>query len=249
MGAGPVVRLSPPPAGSGSGGGSHGGGTDVPVPGAARQPVYSDRMGNNDVFAVIADKTRRGILAALKDGERPVGDLVAELGVSQPTVSKHLKILREAGMVSMEAQGQRRLYAVQPEPLAEVTAWVHEVVGGAAHQPAAPTRTPGDATDSGTAAAGVAGPDVAGPDVAVTAGADGAMTVPEATPGTDMLDAAAVVVPEPAVVPRPEPAAGTGPEPAVGGTPARPGRGAGARAVDILSSLSGLRRRTRNPRR
>ena len=135
MGAGPVVRLSPPPAGSGSGGGSHGGGTDVPVPGAARQPVYSDRMGNNDVFAVIADKTRRGILAALKDGERPVGDLVAELGVSQPTVSKHLKILREAGMVSMEAQGQRRLYAVQPEPLAEVTAWVHEVVGGAAHQP------------------------------------------------------------------------------------------------------------------
>ena len=232
MGAGPVVRLSPPPAGSGSGGGSHGGGTDVPVPGAARQPVYSDRMGNNDVFAVIADKTRRGILAALKDGERPVGDLVAELGVSQPTVSKHLKILREAGMVSMEAQGQRRLYAVQPEPLAEVTAWVHEVVGGAAHQPTAP----GDAADSGAAGAGVAGPDVV-----VTAGADGAGTALEATPGTDVLDAAAVAVPEPAVVPSPEPA--------VGGTPARPGRGAGARAVDILSSLSGLRRRTRNPRR
>ncbi|MEX5258727.1 ArsR/SmtB family transcription factor [Kocuria sp. CPCC 205263] len=181
-------------------------------------------MGNNDVFAVIADKTRRGILAALKDGERPVGDLVAELGVSQPTVSKHLKILREAGMVSMEAQGQRRLYAVQPEPLAEVTAWVHEVVGGAAHQPAAP----GDAADSGTAGAGVAGPDVV-----VTAGADGAGTAPEVTPGTDVLDAAAVVVPEPMV----------------GGTPARPGRGAGARAADILSSLSGLRRRTRNPRR
>jgi DNA-binding transcriptional ArsR family regulator len=226
VGAGPVVRLSPPPAGSDSGGGSHGGGTDVPVPGAARQPVYSDRMGNNDVFAVIADKTRRGILAALKDGERPVGDLVAELGVSQPTVSKHLKILREAGMVSMEAQGQRRLYAVQPEPLAEVTAWVHEVVGGAAHQPAATTRAPGDAADSGAAG-----------------------TAPEATPGTDVLDAAAVVVPEPAVVPSPEPAVEAGPAPAVGGTPARPGRGAGARAVDILSSLSGLRRRTRNPRR
>ncbi|MEX5306494.1 metalloregulator ArsR/SmtB family transcription factor [Kocuria sp. CPCC 205258] len=201
-------------------------------------------MGNNDVFAVIADKTRRGILAALKDGERPVGDLVAELGVSQPTVSKHLKILREAGMVSMEAQGQRRLYAVQPEPLAEVTAWVHEVVGGAAHQPAAPTRAPVDAADSGTAGAGVAGPDVV-----VTAGADGAGTAPEATPGTAVLDAAAVVVPEPAVVPSPEPAVEAGPAPAVGGTPARPGRGAGARAVDILSSLSGLRRRTRNPRR
>ncbi|MFW3384529.1 UNVERIFIED_CONTAM: metalloregulator ArsR/SmtB family transcription factor [Kocuria sp. CPCC 205274] len=204
-------------------------------------------MGNNDVFAVIADKTRRGILAALKDGERPVGDLVAELGVSQPTVSKHLKILREAGMVSMEAQGQRRLYAVQPEPLAEVTAWVHEVVGGAAHQPAAPTRAPGDTADSGTAGAGVAGPDVV-----VTPGTDAAGPTgraPDVTPGTDVLDAAAVVVPEPAVVPRPEPAAGTGPEPAVGGTSARPGRGAGARAADLLSSLSGLRRRTRNPRR
>jgi DNA-binding transcriptional ArsR family regulator len=204
-------------------------------------------MGNNDVFAVIADKTRRGILAALKDGERPVGDLVAELGVSQPTVSKHLKILREAGMVSMEAQGQRRLYAVQPEPLAEVTAWVHEVVGGAAHQPAAPPRAPGDAADSGTAGTGAAGPDVA-----VTTGTDAAGptgTAPEATSGTDVLDAAAVVVPEPAVVPGPESAVETGPAPAVGGTPARPGRGAGARAVDILSSLSGLRRRTRNPRR
>ena len=58
-----------------------------------------------------------------------------------------------------------------------------------------------------------------------------------------------VAVPEPAVVPSPEPAVETGPAPAVGGTPARPGRGAGARAADILSSLSGLRRRTRNPRR
>ena len=83
----------------------------------------------------------------------------------------------------------------------------------------------------------------------VTAGADGTGTAPEATPGTDVLDAAAVAVPEPAVVPSPEPAVETGPAPAVGGIPARPGRGAGARAVDILSSLSGLRRRTRNPRR
>lgn len=242
MGAGPVVRLSPPPAGSAGradgldavDAGVHGGGADVPVPSAARHPVYSDRMGNNDVFAVIADKTRRGILAALKDGERPVGDLVAELGVSQPTVSKHLKILREAGMVSMEAQGQRRLYAVQPEPLAEVTAWVHEVVGGAVHEVAVPVRAPEDA----------AGTDSAGTDVAMTTGTDAAGTTvsaPEVTPGTDVVEAAAVLVPEPAVE--------TGPEPAVGGTPARPSRGAGARAADILSSLSGLRRRTRNPRR
>ncbi|MEX5234331.1 ArsR/SmtB family transcription factor [Kocuria arenosa] len=188
-------------------------------------------MGNNDVFAVIADKTRRGILAALKDGERPVGDLVAELGVSQPTVSKHLKILREAGMVSMEAQGQRRLYAVQPEPLAEVTAWVHEVVGGAAHEVTVP-RHPSE--------------DAAGAD---SAGTDTAGRGREATPGTDVVDAAAALVPEPTVVPGAAPAVDPGPELPVGGAPARPSRGAGARAVDILSSLSGLRRRTRNPRR
>ncbi|MFF0902533.1 UNVERIFIED_CONTAM: metalloregulator ArsR/SmtB family transcription factor [Kocuria sp. CPCC 205316] len=193
-------------------------------------------MGNNDVFAVIADKTRRGILAALKDGERPVGDLVAELGVSQPTVSKHLKILREAGMVSMEAQGQRRLYAVQPEPLAEVTAWVHEVVGGAAHEATVPRYPPEDA----------AGADTDGTD---SAGTDTAGRGREATPGTDVVDAAAALVPEPTVVPGAEPAVDPGPELPVGGTPARPSRGAGARAVDILSSLSGLRRRTRNPRR
>ncbi|WP_344124704.1 metalloregulator ArsR/SmtB family transcription factor [Kocuria aegyptia] len=191
-------------------------------------------MGNNDVFAVIADKTRRGILTALKDGERPVGDLVAELGVSQPTVSKHLKILREAGMVSMEAQGQRRLYAVQPEPLAEVTAWVHEVVGGAAHQVAVPMRVPAGTAGTDTA------PTVGTDEIGTTAGDR------EVTPGTD---AATALVPAPAVDPGSEPAVAPGPGLPVTGTPARPNRGAGARAVDLLSSLSGLRRRTRNPRR
>lgn len=257
MGAGPVVRLSPPPAGSagraggrggaGGHGGGHGGGADVPVPGAARHPVYSDRMGNNDVFAVIADKTRRGILAALKDGERPVGDLVAELGVSQPTVSKHLKILREAGMVSMEAQGQRRLYAVQPEPLAEVTAWVHEVVGGAAHEVAAPMRAPEDAAGTDSTGTDSLGTDSTVTTVPGAAGANG--RDPEVTPGTDVAEAAAVLVPEPIVAPGQEPTVEPGPELPVGGTPAHPSRGAGARAVGILSSLSGLRRRTRNPRR
>ncbi|MFI7496188.1 ArsR/SmtB family transcription factor [Kocuria sp. M4R2S49] len=198
-------------------------------------------MGNNDVFAVIADKTRRGILTVLKDGERPVGDLVDELGVSQPTVSKHLKILREAGMVSMEAQGQRRLYAVQPEPLAEVTAWVHEVVGAAAHEAAVPAPAADDAAV--TAADGVAV--TTGTDEVGTTGRDAVVT-----PGTGFADAEAAPVPEPTVDSGPEPAAvGTGPELPVGGTPARPSRGAGARAVDILSSLSGLRRRTRSPRR
>lgn len=199
-------------------------------------------MGNNDVFAVIADKTRRGILTALKDGERPVGDLVAELGVSQPTVSKHLKILREAGMVSMEAQGQRRLYAVQPEPLAEVTTWIHEVVGGAAHEVSAPGRAAQDAIGTGDTAPGAAGTDAAG---ATRTGATGG--IPEAAPGSDVEDAPAVPVPDQAGVPGPAPA--PGPRLPEGGVPARQSRGAGARAADILSSLSGLRRRTRNPRR
>ncbi|MFE7631127.1 ArsR/SmtB family transcription factor [Kocuria sp. NPDC057446] len=197
-------------------------------------------MGNNDVYAVIADKTRRGILTALKDGERPVGDLVAELGVSQPTVSKHLKILREAGMVSMEAQGQRRLYAVQPEPLAEVTTWIHEVVGGAAHEVAAPGRAAEDATGTGDTPAGAAGTDAA-------PGATGG--IPEAAPGTDVEGAGAVPVPYQAGVPGPEPIPAPGPRPPEGAVPVRQSRGAGARAADILSSLSGLRRRTRNPRR
>lgn len=217
-----MVRLSPPYEGPDEGHVGHGDGADVPVPGAARHPVYSDRMGNNDVFAVIADKTRRGILTALKDGERPVGDLVAELGVSQPTVSKHLKILREAGMVSMEAQGQRRLYAVQPEPLAEVTAWIHEIADGAAPVvPAAPERSTG------------------GEDVVVTE---------HETVVTTGAGTAAAAGPDPVATVAPSPVQQGAEEPAGGRTP-RPNRGAGHRAADILSSLSGLRRRPRHPRR
>ncbi len=225
MGAGPVVRLSDPRPDSA---GPRGDG-DVPLPGTARQRAYSDRMGNNDVFAVIADKTRRGILTVLKDGERPVGDLVDELGVSQPTVSKHLKILREAGMVSMEAQGQRRLYAVRPEPLAEVTRWIHEVAGDAVQQRAAPEPT---ATEP-----------------VVSTGTD---VVPEPDPAVPGEPEAVRAPVEPGPeLPVSEPA-GSGPSTSalpVGGTSRRPNRGAGARAADILSTLSGLRRRPRHPRR
>lgn len=237
MGAGPVVRLSDPRPDSA---GPRDGG-DVPLPGTARQRAYSDRMGNNDVFAVIADKTRRGILTVLKDGERPVGDLVDELGVSQPTVSKHLKILREAGMVSMEAQGQRRLYAVRPEPLAEVTRWIHEVAGDAVQQRAAPEPTATEpVVTTGTATVGMREPDSA-----VPGGPEGVVaTVPEPAA------APAPVEPGPEL-PMSEPA-GSGPPTSavpVGGTSRRPNRGAGARAADILSTLSGLRRRPRHPRR
>lgn len=85
----------------------------------------------DDVFAVIADPTRRQILRVLAEGESPVGALVAELGVSQPTVSKHLKVLRTAGLVSTRAQGQRRLYSLIPEPLVAVTEWVETLTSRA----------------------------------------------------------------------------------------------------------------------
>jgi DNA-binding transcriptional ArsR family regulator len=75
-------------------------------------------------FAVLAEPTRREILDLLRDGERPVGDLVDELGMSQPAVSKHLRVLRDAGLVEVRADAQRRLYRLRPDPLAEVDAWL-----------------------------------------------------------------------------------------------------------------------------
>lgn len=81
-------------------------------------------MVMDDVFAVIAEGTRREILLSLRRGDKAVGELVEELAVSQPTVSKHLKVLREAGLVTMRAVGQRRFYALETAPLAEVALWL-----------------------------------------------------------------------------------------------------------------------------
>lgn len=81
-------------------------------------------MVTDDVFAVIAEGTRREILAALRSGDMAVGELVAELQTSQPTISKHLKVLREAELVSMRAQGQKRYYALNREPLEGVARWL-----------------------------------------------------------------------------------------------------------------------------
>jgi DNA-binding transcriptional ArsR family regulator len=72
----------------------------------------------------IAQPTRRRILDLLREGERPVGELVGLLGVSQPAVSKHLRVLREVGLVGVRSDAQRRLYRVRPEPLEEVDAWL-----------------------------------------------------------------------------------------------------------------------------
>ncbi len=76
------------------------------------------------VFDVLAEPNRRQILDLLRDGERPVGELVAQLGVSQPAVSKHLRILREAGLVEVRGDAQRRLYRVRPEPLQAIDEWL-----------------------------------------------------------------------------------------------------------------------------
>ena len=77
-----------------------------------------------DPFETLADPTRRRIVAALRDGERPVGDIVAQAGVHQSGVSRHLRILHEAGFVTVRPDGQRRLYALKPEPFAELEAWL-----------------------------------------------------------------------------------------------------------------------------
>ena len=86
-------------------------------------------MGIDDVFAVIAEGTRRHILKSLRDGDKAVGELVVELQVSQPTVSKHLKVLREAGLVTMRAQGQKRFYSLETAPLSVVRNWLAEIDG------------------------------------------------------------------------------------------------------------------------
>jgi DNA-binding transcriptional ArsR family regulator len=73
---------------------------------------------------VLGDPSRQAILELLRDGERPVGDLVDHLGLSQPAVSKHLRVLKDAGLVEVRAVAQRRLYRVRPEPLVELDQWL-----------------------------------------------------------------------------------------------------------------------------
>jgi DNA-binding transcriptional ArsR family regulator len=75
-------------------------------------------------FEVVAEPNRRRILDLLLDGERPVGDLVRELAVSQPAVSRHLRVLRDAGLVDVRSDAQRRLYRVRPEPLRVIDDWL-----------------------------------------------------------------------------------------------------------------------------
>lgn len=77
-----------------------------------------------DTLKVLAEPHRREIVDMLLDGPRSVGELMAELEISQPRTSKHLAVLREAGLVTVRKDAQRRIYELRPEPLEEVDVWL-----------------------------------------------------------------------------------------------------------------------------
>jgi len=77
-------------------------------------------------FTIIAEPNRRAILGLLARSEQSVGEIERQLGMSQPSVSKHLRVLKEAGLVESRIDAQRRLYRVCPEPLMEVDAWLEQ---------------------------------------------------------------------------------------------------------------------------
>jgi len=77
-----------------------------------------------DVFETLADPTRRRIVEALRSGERQVNEIVEEAGIHQSGVSRHLRILHDAGFVSMRPDRQRRLYSLRPEPFRELDRWL-----------------------------------------------------------------------------------------------------------------------------
>src|SRR5215471_17871443 len=77
-----------------------------------------------NVFEIIAEPNRRAILRLLVASQQSVGEIARQLRMSQPTVSKHLRVLREAGLVEATVDAQRRLYRLKPAPLQEVDAWL-----------------------------------------------------------------------------------------------------------------------------
>jgi DNA-binding transcriptional ArsR family regulator len=85
-------------------------------------PRYISIMESS--FAIVAEPNRRAILSLLLSSERSVGEIERELRLSQPSVSKHLRVLREAGFVESRIEAQRRLYRLTPEPLMELDAWL-----------------------------------------------------------------------------------------------------------------------------
>ena len=86
------------------------------------QVTYTKEV--ESAFDIIAEPNRRAILSLLASSEQPVGEIERQLRMAQPTVSKHLRVLRDAGFVESTVDAQRRLYRLKPEPLQEVDAWL-----------------------------------------------------------------------------------------------------------------------------
>ena len=152
-------------------------------------------MVTDDVFAVIAEATRRDILVSLRSGDKAVGELVEELDASQPTISKHLKVLREADLVSMRAQGQKRYYALNPKPLAGIASWLETFDVGPRADVASPS-TPSADENAGAApapspvpaGAGASRPGTAeGPARPAAGQLSPAVAIPVATTGDDTV--------------------------------------------------------------
>lgn len=82
------------------------------------------RRASTDVFLALADPTRRRMLRMLRDSEKPAGDLARRFRISQPSVSQHLRVLREAGLVRTRRLGRQRLYQIRPRQLRIVVDWI-----------------------------------------------------------------------------------------------------------------------------
>jgi DNA-binding transcriptional ArsR family regulator len=93
----------------------------LPIVSGVPRATTSDDL----VYRALASATRRGILDLLADGPRPVNDLAGHFDMSRPSVSEHLKVLRQAGLVTETKHGRERLYRLEPAPLAEVHDWLH----------------------------------------------------------------------------------------------------------------------------
>jgi DNA-binding transcriptional ArsR family regulator len=87
-------------------------------------PAWEYKDVTTATFTVLAEPSRRRILDLLRERERSVGELVEATALSQPGVSKHLRVLRDAGLVDVRPDAQRRFYGLRPEPLAEIDAWL-----------------------------------------------------------------------------------------------------------------------------
>ncbi len=81
---------------------------------------------DSEIFEILSDPTRRQIVDELRSGEHAVGDLVDRVSIAQSGVSRHLRILNEAGFVQVRAEGQRRLYSLRPEPFQAIDRWIDD---------------------------------------------------------------------------------------------------------------------------